>query len=343
MADDVLRIGGFDTSARVLVVAEAGNNHEGDMDRARALVRAAAGCGVNAIKFQTFKTAAFVRRADAERYERMSRFELPPAAFAELAALARSAGLLFISTPLDLESVAVLEPLVDAYKVASGDNNFYPLLDRIARTKKPVLVSTGLSDIQQVHATVRRLRDAWRPLGANPGLGLMHCVSSYPAPPDQANLAAIGFLHRETGLTIGYSDHTQDAGIDACLLAVAAGARIVEKHFTLDKQTSDFRDHQLSADPGDMTRLVRAIERLNAMIGRPEKVVQECERPGVVQFRRSIVAAADLPEGHRLSDADLTWLRPGDGLPPGTEPELIGRVLVRPVARGAQIRTADVR
>jgi sialic acid synthase SpsE len=338
---DALRIGPFDTFERVLVVAEAGNNHEGDADRARALVRAAAGCEAHAIKFQTFRAAAFGRPSDRERYAQLSRFELSPATFAELAALARSEGLLFISTPLDMESVGVLEPLVDAFKVASGDNNFYPLIDRIARTGKPVLVSTGLSDLQQVRATVERLRSAWRRLGDNPGLGLMHCVSSYPAPPDEVNLAAIGVLERETGLTVGYSDHT--LGIDACVAAVAAGARVVEKHFTLDRQTSTFRDHAMSADPAEMTQLVREVARMSTLVGRPEKVVRASERAGVVQYRRSIVAAADLPEGHQLCETDLTWLRPGGGLAPGEESRLIGRVLARRVARGDQILASDVR
>jgi sialic acid synthase SpsE len=336
-----VRIGTFDTAERVLVIAEAGNNHEGDADRARALVRGAAGCGAHAVKFQTFKAAAFCRPSDAERFAQLSRFELSPAVFAELAALARAAGLLFISTPLDMESVGVLEPLVDAYKVASGDNNFYPLLDRIASTQKPVLVSTGISDLRQVQATVQRIRDAWRPSDASPGLAVLHCVSSYPAPVDDVNLAAIGVLQRETGLTAGYSDHT--LGIDACVAAVAAGARIVEKHFTLDKETSSFRDHKLSADPAEMTRLVREVGRMSALVGRPEKVVRNSERAGVTQYRRSIVAAADLPAGHTLSEADLTWLRPGGGLPPGDESRLVGRVLARPIARGDQILASDVR
>lgn len=333
-------LGTHDTDRDVLVVAEVGNNHEGNLECARALVRAAAECGAGAVKFQTYRTRAVVAPADRDRFERMSRFELTPDAFAELSALAASLGLLFISTPLDLDSVAVLEPLVDCFKIASGDNDFYPLLDRVCATGLPMLVSIGLSDLDQVRATVRFIDDRWRSNGARAELGVLHCVSSYPAPVEDANLAAIGAVHRELDLTVGYSDHT--LGIDTCVLAVAAGARIVEKHFTLDQHASDFRDHQLSADRTELARLVSEVQRVSRIVGPRGKTVQPSERAGVTAFRRSIVAAVDLPAGHQLQDADLAWMRPADGLRPGEEARVIGRVLNRAIAAGDRIRGTDV-
>ena len=335
-----MRIGPFDTDRAVLVVAEIGNNHEGSLERARQLVHEAASCGADAVKCQTFRTRLFVSPADAARYERMSRFELSPEAFAELSALARSLGLLFLSTPLDLESAAALEPLVDAYKIASGDNDFFPLIARVCETGRPLLVSTGLTDLAGVLRTTALIGERWRAGGIDGELGLLHCVSSYPAPIEEANLAAIGVLQRACGVTVGYSDHT--LGIEACVLAVAAGARIIEKHFTLDKRLSDFRDHQLSADPEEFRRLVRDVKRAAAIVGAAIKEPQPSETPGLTQFRRSIVAAAHLDRAHVITGADLMWLRPAGGLPPGEESRLIGRRLRRAVAAGEQIAAGDV-
>ena len=335
-----MQIGSFDTDRAVLVVAEIGNNHEGDVERARAMVRAAAECGAHAVKFQTFRARAFVTPGDRERLARMTRFELSPHALADLRTLATSLGLLFISTPLDLESVALLEPLVDAYKIASGDNDFYPLIDAVCATGRPLLVSTGLSDLDQVASTVGHIRRTWSATGVAPPIALLHCVSAYPAPVEEANLASIAVLRSAFDVTIGYSDHT--LGIETCVLAVAAGARIVEKHFTLDKATSDFRDHQLSADPAEMTRLVREVARVSVVTGARTKLVRESERAGVVQFRRSIAAARDLAAGHVIAREDLTWFRPADGLRPGHEHRLIGRPLRHRVPAGTRLQESDV-
>ena len=154
-----MKIGSFDTDRAVLVVAEIGNNHEGSFELAAQMVREAARCGVRAVKFQTVRAAQLVRRSEADRFARLTRFELSQRQFAELSELAHELGLLFISTPLSLEAAVFLEPMVDAYKVASGDNDFFPLLEKMASTGKPVVVSTGVSDVSQVDAAVRFLRE----------------------------------------------------------------------------------------------------------------------------------------------------------------------------------------
>jgi sialic acid synthase SpsE len=325
-----VKLGGRDLHSRVLVVAEIGNNHEGSLEAAEAMVRAAAKAGAGAVKFQTFQTAEFVRPSDEARFARLSKFELSPAAFARLAQLAREEGVAFLSTPLDLPSVGVLASLVDAFKIASGDNNFYPLLDAVAATGRPVIVSTGLSDWPTVQAAKQRLEHGW---GAErPGLAFLHCVSCYPAPAGQLNLRVIPRMIETLDCPIGYSDHT--LGIDACLTAVALGARIVEKHFTLDKNYSDFRDHQLSATPAEFAELAARVREVSDMLGDADKAVTACEQAMVTPVRRSIVAAANLPAGHRVGAGDLRWQRPGDGLPPGREGELVGRVLRRSVTAG---------
>jgi N,N'-diacetyllegionaminate synthase len=322
---------------RVLVVAEIGNNHEGRADVAAQLIDAAADAGADAVKFQTFQTRFFANPADEARYARLARFELPPEDFGTLSRRARKRGLLFVSTPLDLPSVDVLAPIVDAFKIASGDNDFLPLLDAVAATAVPLIISTGASDLE----TVRRAVDTVaQRRGHREHVALLQCTSAYPAPPTEVHLAAIRTLASEFDCQAGYSDHT--LGIEAAVAAVAAGARIVEKHFTLDKQFSDFRDHQLSADPCEMADMVTRIRRIEEMLGSSEKCVQPSERDMVPAIRRSIVAAEDLSKGQVISAANLMWLRPAGGLRPGEESKLIGGTLRRDVSRGAAITTADV-
>jgi sialic acid synthase SpsE len=335
-----MHIGGADLADRILVVAEIGSNHEGSLDAARELVRAAAECGAGAVKFQTYRADRLVRPTDAQRLAQLSSFELPNRAFEKLRDVAHELGLLFLSTPFDLESVDLLEPLVDAFKVASGDNDFVPLLERIARTGKPVIVSSGLAELEDIRRAKELIEGIWQRDRIHQELAVLHCVSAYPLPPEGASLAAIPLLARELQCTVGYSDHT--IGIEACVLAAALDARILEKHFTLDHAYSSFRDHQLSADPPELRELVRRVELAQTLLGRPEKVVRDEERETGRAARRSIVAAADLPRGHRLRLEDLTWLRPRDGLAPGEEHQLIERRLKRDVAFGEPILPADV-
>lgn len=335
-----MQIGNLNLDRQVLVVAEIGNNHEGKFAVAYELVQRAAECGVDAVKFQTFQTRYFVSEREKARYDRLRTFELSYQQFADLQKLAKSLGLLFISTPLDLESAAFLERIVDCFKIASGDNDFYPLIEQVCRTGKPLIVSSGLSDLAHIKRTVAFVHDQWRARGITQKMAVLHCVSAYPVPPEQANVAAVRLLTAELPCTVGYSDHT--IGSDAAVLAVTLGARIVEKHFTLDKNFSDFRDHQLSADPSEMRLLVARIRQALTLLGAPEKTVQPCEAAGLTTIRRSIVAGRDLPRGHRIAFADLTWIRPGGGLRPGEEQTLVGKVLRRGVGFGEQLHPDDV-
>lgn len=333
-----MRIGGFDTDERVLVVAEIGNNHEGDVAVASELVERAADADADAVKFQTFVTEHYVSRLDAERFARLERFRLTFDEFASLAELAHDCGLLFVSTPFDLQSAAFLGGVADAIKIASGDNDFVPLLTRVARTSLPMIVSTGLTEIEEIRRTVQLVQSEWG--GEDHGLAVLHCVSAYPVPPTEAQLRSILCLAAELDCVVGYSDHTD--GLDAAPLAVALGARIVEKHFTLDKRYSDFRDHQLSSDPAELAELVRRVRVAETLLGLEGKRVQPSERPGRVALRRSVAALRDLPAGHVLEAGDLAWVRPGGGLHPGEEGRILGRTLRRAVRAGEQVAVGDV-
>lgn len=325
-------IDSFDTERSVLVIAEIGNNHEGDATVAEEMVRRAAGAAVDAVKFQTIHAEQLVGRANQSRFDQLKRFELTNDQFARLADVAREEGVLFLSTPFDIDSVAFLSEFVCAFKISSGDNTFRPLIDACARTGKPILLSCGLATIEELRRARSSIEGTWRELGAEQEMAVLHCVAGYPVPPEQANLAAIRLLKRELGCTVGYSDHT--LGVDAAALSVALGARIVEKHFTLDKNESDFRDHQLSADPADMAELVRRVRAIETMLGTGEKRLQPCEQAGATALRRSIAIHRDLPAGACLRWEDLTWLRPGGGLAPGTEAGVVGRILTRSVKAG---------
>lgn len=331
-----MRIGSVDTEQRVALVAEIGNNHEGDAAVAEEMVRAAAAAGAHAVKLQTFHTERFVAPSDERRFAQLKRFELSDDAVLALAAAAKELGVGFISTPLDLPSVDLVEPIVDALKVASGDLDFFPLVRRVAATDRPLVLSSGVSDLARINRALDEVRAV---RGDLRDVAVLQCTSAYPAPAADANLLAIPWLAERLPCQIGFSDHT--IGLDAAPLAVALGARLIEKHFTLEGIESDFRDHELSLTPPQMADLVRRIEAAETLLGRPGKEVLEVERPVADAVRRSVAAGRDLPAGHVIGEDDLVWLRPGGGVAPGREWVVVGRTLARPLAAGDRI-TEDV-
>ncbi|MFT3694654.1 MAG: N-acetylneuraminate synthase family protein [Kofleriaceae bacterium] len=331
-----MKIANHDLSERIFIVAEIGNNHEGNFETACKMVEAAAAAGVDAVKFQTFKTRLFTSNADPARFERLSKFELTQEQFGKLADLAKARGVMFFSTPLDLESAKFLAPIVPVFKIASGDNNFWPLIEFVSGSGKPVIISTGMTDLAQV----KRTADFAKSKGATGKLALLHCVAAYPAPATEVNLRVIPALAAATDCVIGWSDHTLTP--DATFAAAAIGARIIEKHFTLDKNFSAFRDHQLSADPAEMKAIVEGVRRIETLLGTPVKQIQASEQGTVQPARRSIAAAHDLTKGHRLVAADLMWVRPAIGLPPGEERRVLEHTINRDIKTGEAITQKDL-
>lgn len=330
-----MHIGNVDLSQDVLVIAEIGNNHEGDFGRAADMIHAAAAAGVQAVKFQTIIPERLVSADQTARIAQLGRYAFSRDQFTELAGIARAAGVMFMSTPFALEAVSWLDELVPAFKIASGDNNFQQLLAAVAATGKPILLSTGMADIAGIKKSCRIIENAGLPGKTRSEIALLHCVSAYPTPADEANLSAIATLARETGRVVGYSDHT--LGIAAAALSIGVGARIVEKHFTLSKTQSEFRDHALSADPSELAALVTQIRLAQKLLGTGEKTPRPSEAATTAAARRSIVARTALPAGHVLTDADMDWLRPGGGLHPGQENLLVGRRTACAVKQGQMI------
>jgi len=329
-----LKIENYDTEKKVFIVAEIGNNHEGSYTLAEEMIGKAAEAGACAVKFQTIVPEELVSISQKDRIEQLERFQLSYDEFERLSKVAKHENILFLSTPFDIESVHFLDSIVPAFKIASGDNNFFPLIEAIAQTGKPIIMSTGLMDLPEVRKTIDFILNIWNENAIDQDIAIMHCVTSYPTALEEANLLAIKEL-QSLNVTVGYSDHT--IGTEAAVLSVALGARIVEKHFTIDKNYSDFRDHQLSADTKEFSQLVERIENASKLLGQSRKTVQESEKLVMEKVRRSIVARKDLDENTVLTLDDISWVRPGGGLAPGNEKIILGKRLKEKVAVGELI------
>ena len=329
-----MKIANYDTEKKVFIIAEIGNNHEGSYTLAEEMIGKAAEAGACAVKFQTIVPEKLVSISQKDRIEQLKRFQLTYDEFERLNKVAKHENILFLSTPFDIESVHFLNSIVPAFKIASGDNNFFPLIEVIAQTGKPIIMSAGLIDLLEVRKTIDFILNIWNENAIDQDIAILHCVTSYPTALEEANLSAIKEL-QSLNVTIGYSDHT--IGTEAAVLSVALGARIVEKHFTIDKNYSDFRDHQLSADTKEFSQLVERIENASKLLGQSRKTVQESEKLVMEKVRRSIVARKDLDENTVLTLDDISWVRPGGGLAPGNEKIILGKRLKEKVAVGELI------
>jgi N,N'-diacetyllegionaminate synthase len=335
-----VKIAHVDLKDEILIVAEIGNNHEGNYALAEELIGLAARAGAGAVKFQTIVPEKLVSPGDKDRIQQLKRFQLSYEQFERLKKTADREKIIFLSTPFDIESALFLKQIVPAYKIASGDNNFLPLIEVVARTGKPIILSAGLTDLNEIRRTKDYIYSIWNETGiSSRDLAILHCVVSYPTSLENANLLSISAL-AGLGVTVGYSDHT--IGIEAAVLSAPLGARIIEKHFTIDKAYSSFRDHQLAADPCELAELVRRVRDAEKMLGGAEKKVVDAERDALMKVRRSIVVKRDMKEGEKVTMEDIVWVRPGTGLSPGTEKNILGKSLKRSLKEGEMISFEDL-
>ena len=341
---------------RTLFIAEAGVNHNGSIDLALRLVDVAADAGADVVKFQTFKADHLATAGAAKagyqaantgesgsQLEMLRRLELAPRDHEALVARCRERGIRFMSTAFDAESLAFLATLaMPAIKIPSGDLTCGPLLLQAARLRQPLIVSTGMATLAEIEAALGVI--AWglsrddEPRGAvdfdaafandagqralKERVTLLHCVTQYPAPPHAVNLRAMHTMAAAFGLPVGYSDHT--LGIDVALAAVALGATVIEKHFTLDRALPG-PDHLASIEPGELQRLVSGIRTIESALGSPRKGPATEELANRDVARRSVVAARPIKAGEPITVASLAWKRPGSGLSPMRVWELEGR------------------
>ncbi len=295
---------------KTFIIAEVGNNHEGSFATAKKLVILAAKAGVDAVKFQTFKTENFIRKKDKKRFNQLKKFELSYKQFEFLKKLANKNKLKFISTPLDLESADFLLKNTDAIKIASGDNNFFPLIEKVLISRKPLIISTGMTNLKNLKYLVKTIKKKIGKRKLKKNLFLLHCVTSYPVDDKFANLKSISYLINNIDVNIGYSDHT--IGNEACLASVALGAKIIEKHFTLDKNFSSFRDHALSADFSDLQDLVKSIRKIETQLGKYDKKIATPEKKIIKIIRRGVYAKTIIKKGEKVNSKNSIFLRPSN-------------------------------
>ena len=334
--------------ARCLIIAEAGVNHNGCVERAKQMIDAAHAAGADAVKFQTFTARELVTAqapgADYQQrntgravtqLEMLRELELSHSDCRLLQTYACSLGITFLSTPFDIPSVDFLDELdVPLFKIGSGELTHHSLLRHVARKQKPVILSTGMADLEEIREAVRVIRAEQAPLT------LLHCVSNYPADPASLNLRAIQTLEHEFGVPVGFSDHT--AGIHLAPVAVALGACVIEKHFTLSRSLPG-PDHLASIEPDDLREMVSAIRDAEAALGDGVKVPAASELSVAAAARRSWVAALPLPAGTVLHGEHLVLRRPGTGLCEQELPLLLGKTLCRPLQEGSVLSRNDVK
>jgi len=334
---------------QVMIVAEAGVNHNGSLERALAMVDAAAKAGADAVKFQTFRAADLATgRAQKAAYqtandgaggqvEMLRRLELNEAAHRELIDRCREKGILFLSTPFDLASVDLLAGLgMDIFKIPSGEITNLPYLRRIGGLKRRVVLSTGMAEMREVGEAIAALEAAGTPRGS---IVVLHCTTEYPAPLADVNLRAMLAMGSEFGTAVGYSDHTE--GIAVSVAAAALGARLVEKHFTLDRGLPG-PDHKASLEPEELAELVRSVRAVELALGDGVKRPMACELANREKVRKSMVAARAIRKGETFSEENLGCKRPGTGLSPMRWDELFGKPAMRDYVLDDEIDAREV-
>lgn len=322
-----------------LIIAEAGVNHNGSIKMAKQLIDAAAVAGVNYVKFQTFKAEKLVTKdakqaeyqqrnaADDSQYTMLKKLELSEAQHEELITYCMQKGVRFLSTAFDLESIEYLHSLnLGLWKIPSGEITNYPYLKKIAQYGEPVIMSTGMCSMGDVEQALNVLLKNGL---TKEQVTLLHCNTEYPTPMQDVNLKAMLQLRDNFGVKVGYSDHTK--GIEVPIAAVALGADVIEKHFTLDR-TLPGPDHKASLEPNELKAMVDAIRNIEQALGDGQKHVSASEERNMAIARKSIVATKDIKKGEFLTEDNLTTKRPGSGISPMRWEEVIGTKAIRDFA-----------
>ncbi len=320
---------------KVLIIAEAGVNHNGNMEMAKQLIDVAVDAGVDYVKFQTFKTeklvSASAKKAEYQQknmndvssdsqFDMLKKLELSEAQHHELIAYCKQRKICFLSTAFDLESIDLLNSLgIDLFKIPSGEITNLPYIKKIGALNKQVIVSTGMCVMQEIADTINELIKAGT---AKEKISVLHCTTDYPTAMQDVNLNAMLSIKKQLNVPVGYSDHT--LGIEVPVAAVAMGAVIIEKHFTLDK-TLPGPDHKASLEPNELKAMVKAIRNIEQALGWANKQPSETEKKNRLVARKSIHLVKSLFKNHLLTESDLIMKRPGDGISPMKMAEVIGK------------------
>lgn len=331
----------------VLIIAEAGVNHNGSLDIAKKLVDEAVEAGVDIIKFQTFKAEKLVSKAakqaeyqkknigssaDDSQYNMLKKLELSEQNHQELKAYCKEKGIRFWSTAFDVDSIDYLHTLnLGLWKIPSGEITNYPYIKKIAQYHEPVILSTGMCEMSDISAAMNVLQEN----GVQKDqITILHCNTEYPTPYEDVNLLAMQQIKKEFDVAVGYSDHTK--GIEVPIAAVALGASVIEKHFTLDRNMEG-PDHKASLEPDELNAMVSAIRNIEKALGTGKKTVSESERKNIAIARKSIVAACPIKKGDVLTENNLTVKRPGTGISPMQWEKVIGTKAIKDFAEEEMI------
>ena len=321
--------------SKVFIIAEAGVNHNGSIETAKRLVDVAALAGADAVKFQTFKAENLVCKnakkaayqmettdSSESHFDMLKKLELSPEMHQDLIEYCKIKNIMFLSTPFDIDSLKYLiQCSMATIKIPSGEITNYPLLREIGHTGKPVILSSGMSKLEEVKAAVNVLRE-----NGSQDVTVLHCNTEYPTPYSDVNLRAMLTLKENLGVAVGYSDHTR--GIEVSVAAVALGATVIEKHFTLDK-SMEGPDHKASLAPNELCEMVRQIRNIEVALGDGIKEPSSSEKRNIDIVRKSIVAKKDIRQGDMFAEDNLITKRPGTGISPMQWNEVIGQRAIR--------------
>lgn len=347
-----LKIADFEIKeySRVFIIAEAGVNHNQDLDLTLKLIDTAAEVGADAIKFQTFKAedvvtkegemASYQKKNTGQKLsqrEMLKELELPDEFYLPIIQRCKEKGILFMSTPHGgKKAVDFLENLsIKAYKIGSGDLTNYILLDKVAKTGKPIILSSGMATFGEIKDTIRFIKSK-----GNNQIAILHCTSNYPCPPEEVNLLAMKTMMEELDVPVGYSDHT--VGSQVAIMAATLGMAIYECHFTLDK-TLPGPDHIASCEPDELKMRIEAIRNVPIILGRAEKVPNQSEVNSMLKLvRKSIVTVRNLEAGHIITDDDIEAKRPGNGISPTQYEKFLGKKINKSIKADSQLTFEDV-
>lgn len=319
----------------VLIIAEAGDNHNGNYELALKLVDKAVEAKADYVKFQTFKTeniiSKYAEKADYQKvntkedesqFEMVKKLELSYEQFRSIDQYCKSKDIIFISTPFDLDSIDFLENInIPLWKIPSGEITNLPYLEKIGKTGKAVILSTGMCTMEEIEQAMYILRK-----NGTGEITLLHCNTEYPTPFEDVNLRAMKTMREAFGVSVGYSDHT--IGIETSIAAVAYGATIIEKHFTLDKRMEG-PDHKASLEPDELKKLVLSIRNVERAMGSAEKKPSPSEEKNIHIARKSIVAKHDVMKGETFTEENISIKRPGNGISPMRWYEIIGKKAIK--------------
>jgi len=326
---------GKDLDKDIVIIAEIGVNHEGSLESAMNLISLAHQSGADAVKFQSYTPEKFISSDDQERMERVKKFHLNESDHLKLISHANNIGISFFSTAVTEDWIPFLNKNTKVLKIASGDITFEPIIRLAAKTGKTVILSTGGANMQEVRKAIDWFKDSSKLKNVTDRLILMHCISAYPTPLEEANLNSIKFLQDETGLKIGYSNHVK--GLYAPILSIALGANLIEVHFTDSRENKTFHDHHLSLVPAELKELSMSVFNIKKSLGTYNKFCSRIEKNNLLALRKGVIAAYDIRKGKIIEKPDLMYARPSNNIDSGKISTLIGKKLTCDIKSGQSI------